>query len=393
MQTEIESSMQAQAMQVNSLTATTPLSTEEIISGNFNPSVFGGYKAITRSTVQDAEVIEDTKDNEQVDVPTEPKSSLAEPDPVSSITTISLFRGGRMNDVHRIAETEKDIMDLWHGYIHDESISILFADTNVGKSILAVQICNEIAHSYPTEKVVYFDFEMTDKQRQLRYHTDNVTYQFEENLHVYSIQSYTNSDDSIVDGIVSVIKELSPKVICVDNLKAIFGDVEKGKECKEFLMRMKQIKDTYNCTIILINHTNKSYKKGDPLNLNMMAGSKNIANFADEILAVGASHSDDNIVYVKQLKTRASAKTNTVAQYTITKCDNGNLVFAYNKQTVEQALLKTKDELEQIQTIKEMLEDGKTIRQIATALNMSSATVGRRVQMIKQQEEQEDNDE
>ena len=55
---------------------------------------------------------------------------------------------------------------LWQNLWFADEVCCLFADTNVGKSILAVQIANEIAKN---DKVLYFDFELTDKQFQRRY--------------------------------------------------------------------------------------------------------------------------------------------------------------------------------------------------------------------------------
>ena len=55
---------------------------------------------------------------------------------------------------------------------------ILFADTNLGKSILSVQIGNSISKGQqirgfqleaPKQKVLYFDFELSAKQFEVRY--------------------------------------------------------------------------------------------------------------------------------------------------------------------------------------------------------------------------------
>ncbi len=49
---------------------------------------------------------------------------------------------------------------------YESEVCILFADTNVGKSILAVQIASDIAKE---QKVIYIDFELSDKQFEARY--------------------------------------------------------------------------------------------------------------------------------------------------------------------------------------------------------------------------------
>ncbi len=55
---------------------------------------------------------------------------------------------------------------LWDCFWYEGELSCLFADSNVGKSILAVQIADRIAQ---TDNVLYLDFELSEKQFQLRY--------------------------------------------------------------------------------------------------------------------------------------------------------------------------------------------------------------------------------
>jgi hypothetical protein len=55
---------------------------------------------------------------------------------------------------------------LFFNVWHEGEVCILYAETNVGKSILAVQIGVEIAR---TQIVIYFDFELSDKQFEARY--------------------------------------------------------------------------------------------------------------------------------------------------------------------------------------------------------------------------------
>ena len=70
---------------------------------------------------------------------------------------------------------------LWDSFWYEGELSCLFADSNVGKSILAVQIADCIAR---TDNVLYLDFELSEKQFQLRY-TDEYgkPYTFPERLY------------------------------------------------------------------------------------------------------------------------------------------------------------------------------------------------------------------
>jgi hypothetical protein len=67
--------------------------------------------------------------------------------------------------------------ELWF----EKEMAILFSDTNLGKSIVAVQIANSLSkgmstanltNQCPAQKVLYLDFELTSKQFENRYSTD-----------------------------------------------------------------------------------------------------------------------------------------------------------------------------------------------------------------------------
>lgn len=53
-----------------------------------------------------------------------------------------------------------------HNLIVQFENTVIFAASNVGKSILAIQIAEDIAH---TEKILYVDLELSAKQFQMRY--------------------------------------------------------------------------------------------------------------------------------------------------------------------------------------------------------------------------------
>ena len=66
---------------------------------------------------------------------------------------------------------------LWDSFWYEGELSCLFADSNVGKSILAVQIADRIAR---TDNVLYLDFELSEKQFQLRYTNEHGVDKFRE---------------------------------------------------------------------------------------------------------------------------------------------------------------------------------------------------------------------
>lgn len=74
---------------------------------------------------------------------------------------------------------------LWDSFWYEGELSCLFADSNVGKSILAVQIADRIAR---TDNVLYLDFELSEKQFQLRYTNEHgELYTFPDKIYRVSI--------------------------------------------------------------------------------------------------------------------------------------------------------------------------------------------------------------
>jgi len=75
------------------------------------------------------------------------------------------------------SKTRKAPKRLFDDFIFESELCILFADANVGKSILAVQIADAIAGGFSfgiqpetePQKVIYCDFELSDKQFEARY--------------------------------------------------------------------------------------------------------------------------------------------------------------------------------------------------------------------------------
>ena len=73
------------------------------------------------------------------------------------------------NDALEEGKNQPEPRNLWKQIWFENEILCLFSDSNLGKSILAVQIAQDVAY---TEKVLYFDFELSVKQFQRRYTDD-----------------------------------------------------------------------------------------------------------------------------------------------------------------------------------------------------------------------------
>ena len=135
---------------------------------------------------------------------------------------------------------------LWDSFWYEGELSCLFADSNVGKSILAVQIADRIAR---TDNVLYLDFELSEKQFQLRY-TDEYgkPYIFPERLYRVSLDSDALLDADFEGTIIGSIEQMAQQTRCrifiVDNLTYLCCAMEKGDAAGRLMSSTISKRDT-----------------------------------------------------------------------------------------------------------------------------------------------------
>lgn len=205
------------------------------------------------------------------------------------------------------AANRPDPMPLWMSLWYEGEVCCLFADSNLGKSIYAVQIASSIAER---RKVLYFDFELSDKQFQLRY-TNMETgkcHEFPPDLYRVEIaRDYEYPDGSFEDTLIMEIERLSVEAECriliIDNLSYLCMTSEKGEDAGRLMSRLMELKRKYNLSMLILAHTPKR-PLNMPITQNDLAGSKKLYNFFDSVFAIGKSAKDGNLRYIKQLKVR-----------------------------------------------------------------------------------------
>ena len=282
---------------------------------------------------------------------------------------------------------------LWY----EGEICILFADTNLGKSILAVQIGNSISKSehiigfkIETQKqsVLYFDFELSDKQFQNRYSKDYTeNYNFDNNFLRIEINTDAdipinqNFDDFLILSIEQSLLKSNSKVLIIDNLTYLKTDNEKAKEALPLMKKLKELKSKYSLSILILAHTPKR-DLSKPITRNDLSGSKMLMNFCDSSFAIGEINKDKQIRYIKQIKQRNCEQvfdTDNVCICCINK-EYNFLQFEFIGYGNEREHLKQytdKDRETNIEKVKELNTQGKSQRQIANEMGMSLGAVNK----------------
>lgn len=327
-----------------------------------------------------------TKDEEldyltaMVENPTEP--------PVDKVN-IGVLTIKEANEWCAEAAQRPDPKPLWLTLWYEGELSCLFADTNLGKSIYAVQIAVDMSKSAP---VLYCDFELSDKQFQLRYlNQDNgnlysfpATFKRAE-LSPDALAEQTNNatfEDYVIDSIEESATTLNINRIVIDNLTWICNASEKGDAAGILMAKLLRLKKQYNWSILVIAHTPKR-PLTSPIDQNTLAGSKKLINFFDSAFAIGRSAKDENLRYVKQIKCRHGKfeyGADNIIVADITQDSDGFVHFNHIGYAHEREHLKEVTEKEVADLDNQILElhnQGKTQREIGKEVGVSVGKVNK----------------
>ncbi len=277
---------------------------------------------------------------------------------------------------------------LWY----ENEVCILFADTNLGKSILAVQMGIEIAEKF---KIVYFDFELSDKQFENRYSVNYVNHfklpdnflraEINPEQADYESAGFLTLEDYLNNSIDKVINETGAKVLIIDNLTYLRCETEKSKDALPLMKHLKALKNKYGLSILCLAHTPKR-DLSKPISRNDLAGSKMLMNFCDSAFSIGESTQDKNLRYLKQIKARNTEiqfDAENVVVYQIVKPYN-YLHFDFIGYATEREHLKQitqQDKESTVEMAKELSKQGKSQRQISGEMGISLGAVNKYLKM------------
>ena len=303
------------------------------------------------------------------------------------LSELSLFTVKTFNQLLANAASKGDLVRLFDEFWFEGETCCLFGDSNVGKSILAVQIARNIANK--GKKVLYFDFELSESQI-LRRYSDSETkkcYSFPDNLYHVSLNYMMNAysveelPEQIINQMESLVKKTGASVIIIDNLTWIAYNSRSGKMAGELMKRLSAMKSQYDLSMLILAHTPKR-NMSKPLTQNDLGGSKMIMNFLDSAFAIGCSAKDPRIRYLKQIKVRYAEMK--YGEDNVWLCEIEPIrsfltfrKFDYGMESEHLKKRKDDDKQATIAKIKAMRSAGATLVEIATELGMTKSTVDR----------------
>ena len=244
--------------------------------------------------------------------------------------------------------------DLWR----EGEVVVLFGETGVGKSVLAVQIAENIARGNKNsppglrrgadassagwsaaeaagqtkpQKVLLLDFELTKQQFTERYSAPSPipgklpviqTFKFQRTAigwDGYLPPAFKDVHEFMLHSISQEVERLGSRVVIIDNISYLAKNVSSHTSCLRIMKTLRHWAASEGLSILLIAQA-KHRRRSDlgrvvgghggrnparPIELDDLAGSRHIADLADSVFAIGRSTFGPEYRYVQHLKSRS----------------------------------------------------------------------------------------
>gem|GEM_PF-184375 len=290
--------------------------------------------------------------------------------------------------------------DLWM----QNDLCIMFADTNVGKSILAVQIADSISRGLPIPgfgltaqpaPVLYFDFELSDHQFRARYSgAENGKYPFTDGFYRATLNDYSPKQRRFASFEAFISNEIENALLCckaktliIDNITCLRYGTHNTAGALSLMQYLQGIKRTYQISILVLAHTPKR-NPTKPLSRNDLQGSKMLINLADSAFAIGESRQQPGLKYLKQIKQRGAPETHGADNVCLGRiARTGSFIhFTFAGHSHESDHLAPQTEQYRRDTenhIADLHRKRQSIRQIAAQLGLAPTTVFRALKKLE----------
>lgn len=315
--------------------------------------------------------------------------------------TKGLFKVKTANEWLEQAKTSPIPQMLFGEFWHEGEICILFADSNLGKSILAVQIADSISKGdqirgfkleSKKQPVLYFDFELSAKQFEARYSVKNETKKVFENHYSFDdffkrieinpdaeIPTDSSFENYLNQSLEQSIIETGTKILIIDNITYLRNETERAKDALPLMKHLKALKSKYELSILALAHTPKR-DLTRPITQNDLQGSKMLYNFIDSCFAIGLSNTDKQMRYIKQIKARNTAMIYDTENVVVCQLDKPSnflsfqfLDFGAERQHLKQ--ISDTDRTNRIAEAQELKKQGRSNVQIAQQFGVSEGAI------------------
>ena len=217
-------------------------------------------------------------------------------------------------------ESNQPPKEVFGHFLYQGEMGLLVGRNNETLSILAYDIAFFVGggghkwsdYESPHLPTLYIDMETTSKQFAQRYR--NAIDYVPETFTRAEVDVLSAGSEKVVISMVKsqIIKTQSttnpPKFVIIDHISPTLFKIA---QIKAFVGELKAVKEQFGLTILLVSNCLKSNNK-KPIVEDTLGTSKVLLSFVDSAFALGTSFQDDDIRYIKQIKTSNSDKEKQV---------------------------------------------------------------------------------
>ena len=363
-----------------------------------------GFRKIVAPDGAEYDYLEDD-DNEDEDTPENNEPVNYEYDTSGAFTIRSGTEWYAQND--DLLPEAQLFGDLWM----QNDLCIMFADTNVGKSILAVQLADSVSRGLPIPgfgftaepaPVLYFDFELSDYQFRARYSSaETGKYPFTAGFHRATLNDYSPKqrrfktfEQFISNEIENALLACKAKTLIIDNISCLRYGTHNTAGALNLMQYLQGIKRTYKISILVLAHTPKR-NPTKPISRNDLQGSKMLINLADSAFAIGESRQQPGLKYLKQIKQRGAPETHGADNVCLGRiARTGSFMhFTFAGHSHESDHLAPQTEQYRRSTenrIAELHRQNYSVRKIAAQLGLAPTTIFRALKKLDRCGKEED---
>lgn len=279
---------------------------------------------------------------------------------------------------------------IWGNYILENSFIHHPSERGTGKTLLSLQLCLAISSgwgSFCGEKIEFhgntllLNFELNEHviKRRMDHLFKNPPQEINQKKYQARVYTSRNSFLNELPEISKMIEKYKPTVIFIDNFRLAFleSDGNSNKEVAQAMNQVLTLRDIYNCSIVLIDHTRKNTRsQSTESDLQSGAGSK--SDLADGDYFLRRSSKNETSRILKRSKSRNCPDQKGAK---LLRFNTKTLWFEVEEECVNEAMHLgnginvSTDEKKEI--AKELYDKGQSMEQIATVFGVSKSTVSR----------------
>ena len=248
-----------------------------------------------------------------------------------------------------VNELQREVVQICDEILLENGTSSISGQSNVGKSILALQFAMCVAMGVPfltfnvprPRRVLLVQFEMMDAhmsnriekcaKAMLGQYPQHYS-KYKENLRITSVENikiFTDQYNAIEGNLMAADPPYD--VVVVDNLYSSgAANIAKNDELTQLMSRIDQLRKEYKCAFMMVSHHKKLEEKR-PLEHSMVYGGSYFVNFLDNLVQVANTGRHNQLKVFKITKIRTENEFHEVPLGIFLHTEDEELYFQYKK--------------------------------------------------------------